>query len=58
MFSLLNFCTATKFVSAETDLPGYSYTKPPYVKVGLSSSTGTYVHNFKLKNFEVKGVSL
>lgn len=40
------------------DLPGYSYTKPPYVKVGLSSSTGTYVHNFKLKNFQVKGVSL
>lgn len=43
-------------------LPGYNFTVPPKLKVGLSSTTGggtnlaPSVFNFELKSFKVKGV--
>ena len=45
-----------------TNLPGYNFTVPSKLKVGLSSTTGgginsiPSVFNFELKSFNVKGV--
>lgn len=37
------------------DLSNFDYEIPDAIRVGLVSSNGTYIHNFNLKSFEVKG---